>query len=207
MFFEEGWASIADVTAEVRDRVLAFHARAAEEAGKPLSTKRVLADTAISVWEICDAATKAGVTTADGALVPASKALLAWEDPRRLWNRHVDLRAGTVGSGAAAAGTPPEEMTGTYGPFLYLPLCVPLNGVESSLSFLEEELRQQSQRDEEMLTVAAKIIAAAEAGRTMTRQIARQTIAGSLSRRKFKLAWALATDKRPELRRDLFADE
>lgn len=205
MFFEEGWASLADVTAEVFDRTLAFHAKAAEAAGGQVSQKRVLADVAISVWDMCDAATKAGVTGVDGSLVPASKLLLAWDDPRKLWNSHVDLRIGTVGSGAASAGIPPEELRARYGPFMHLPLAIPLNGVQSSMSFLEEELRQQGERDEETLGVAAKLIAAAESGRVMTRLIARQSIAATLSRRKFKIAWALASDKRPELQRDVLS--
>lgn len=204
MFFEEGWSSIADVTVEVQERVLSFHAEQAKATGRPVSQRRVMADVALSVWEICDAATKAGVTVAGGGLVPASKGLLAWEDPRSPINRHVDIRAGTVGSGGAAAGLSEAELRARYGAFLYLPLSVPQNGVESSLTFLEEELRTQAVRDEELLTVAARIIAASEAGETLTRGIARRTIGGALTRRKFKIAWALAADKRPELNQDFF---
>lgn len=200
MFFEEGWATLSDVTADVVSRVQSFHA--AHETGA--SEKRILADAALSVWEICDAATKAGVTSVDGRIVSASKALITWDDPRRFWNRHIDLRAGNVGSSMAAEETV-EAKRARYGAFLYLPLVIPLNGVQSSLTFLEEELSEDQKKDPEVVKVAAQIVAEVEAGKLITRDIARRRIATGLSRRKFKIAWTLATDKQPGLRRDLAA--
>ncbi|RMD90047.1 MAG: hypothetical protein D6811_11235 [Alphaproteobacteria bacterium] len=202
MFFEEGWAAIADVTAEVTERVEAFHARAnAQSGGAPVPRKAVLEDVAISVWEICDAATKVGVTTAAGTLVPASKRLLDWEDPRRLWNRHLDLRLGNVGS-APIPGVTDAELRARYGAFLHLPLAIPENGVESSLSFLDEELANKEANREAELEVAARIVAAFDAGQTLTRRLARAEFGAKLSRRSFKMAWAAAMDVRPALAAD-----
>lgn len=202
MFFDEGWAALADVTAEVTERVMAFHARAAQQAGRPpVSRQTVLEDVAISVWEICDAATKVGVTTPAGVLVPASRRLLEWEDPRRLWNRHLDLRMGNVGS-APIPGITEAERVARYGAFLNLPVAVPENGVESSLSFLEEELAQKDATREAELEVAARMVAAFDAGQRFTRRMARADYGASLSRRSFKRAWAAAITVRPALAAD-----
>jgi hypothetical protein len=201
MFFEEGWISVADVTREVADRVQSFHAA---QGGALPGDAEILAEVALSVWEICDAATKAAVTAPDGQVVQASKALLEWDDPRKLWNPHLDLRLGNIGS-AAAGETTLEALRARYGAFLHLPMILPLNGVQSSLTFLEEELRDKPERDEETLKVAAGIVTAAQDGQLMTRGIARRGIGANISRRKFKIAWALACDHHPALARSILS--
>ena len=70
MFFEEGWSALSDITAEVITRVQSFYAGQADAAGEERpSDKKMLADIAISVWEICDAATKVGAVSPEITIV------------------------------------------------------------------------------------------------------------------------------------------
>ncbi len=196
MFFEEGWTSIADVTHEVTERVQRFHAGRVKD-GTPLPGKDAMrSDIAISVWEICDAATKAGVMTQTGLMVPASKLLLTWHDPRKTHNAHIDIRRGVVGS---SPDLKPEEAQSRYGAFLYLALAVPTNGVESSLTFLDEELADQNPRDPKVVDTAKMILGEVKAGRMVTKPMMREKAGNGISRRKFKLAWALAAEAHPPL--------
>ncbi|MBV0910886.1 hypothetical protein [Anianabacter salinae] len=196
MFFEEGWTTVADVTDEVTERVQAFHAARAQ-GGTALPTADVMqTDIAISVWEICDAATKVGAMTPTGLMVPASKLLLAWHDPRKMHNRHIDLRQGVVGSSPDADRA---EAQSRYGAFLYQPLAIPTNGVESSLTFLDEELTSQSTRDPIVVDTAKMILAEVKAGALVTKRMMRQKAGNAITRRKFKIAWALAAEAHPPL--------
>ena len=90
------------------------------------------------------------------------------------------------------------ELEERYGPFLRLPVCVPVNNFQSSLTFLEHEVKNPL-RDEEIVNAAKAIIAMVDAQKLVTREIAREKLAATLSRRKLKLAWALAADHRPQL--------
>lgn len=199
MFFEEGWVPISDVTSEVFRAI-----QGALASGEMRPPKGGLTGVlALSVWDICDATTKFGVTAADGTVIPASKEILAWADPESLSNEHVNLRAGTVGSSDLPdeKGKMPsrEQLIDRYGSFLGLPVVIPLNGFQSSMTFLAEELKRAHERDQMVVDAAKTILRMAEAG-FVTREVARTTLGASLSRRKFKQAWALASQHNPDLR-------
>lgn len=199
MFFEEGWVPLSEVTAEVFRRLQGFAAEG-PIAGADKGLGGILA---ISVWDICDACTKIGATGPDGTVVPASKDLLSWADPRNLSNEHVDLTVGSVGSSSLKddTGAVPsrDALALRYGPFLNLPLVIPINNYQSSLTFLEEEVKGHDARDPELLRAAQVIIKMSDGEGLLTREIARRTLGSGVSRRKFKFAWALAAQHRPEL--------
>ena len=199
MFFEEGWVPLSEVSTEVFRRLQGFVA----DGSLKLPEGGLSETLAISVWDICDACTKIGITGADGTVIPASKGLVAWADPRNLSNEHVNLRVGSVGSsdlpdesGAAAAR---EVMMQRYGPFFGLPLVIPINNFQSSLTFLEEEVTKTPDRDDAVIAAAKSILTMHKGADLLTRGIARTKLGASLSRRKFKMAWALAAQHAPEL--------
>lgn len=198
MFFEEGWVPLSEVTSEVFRRLQGFQAAGLLSAGTGLTG--VLA---VSVWDICDACTKIGITGADGNVIPASKDLVAWADPRSLSNEHVNLVAGTVGSTTLPGGdgTVPgrDALLLRYGPFLNLPLVIPINNFQSSLTFLEEEVKNEDPKDEAVVNGARTILQMVKDGQLVTRDIARTKLGSGLSRRKFKNAWALAARHAPDL--------
>jgi hypothetical protein len=199
MFFEEGWVPLSEVTSEVFRRLQAIKAAGALDPGQG-ELGVVLA---ISVWDICDACTKIGVTGGDGTVVAASKDLLAWADPRALTNEHVDVTVGTVGSSTLPdedGKTPsPEALRLRYGPFTNLPVVLPVNNFQSSMTFLEEEVKGNPAKDSLVVQGARTIIQMVDGDGLVTREIARAKLGASLSRRKFKLAWAMAAQHRPFL--------
>lgn len=199
MFFEEGWVPLAEATSEVFRRLQGFVAT-----DKMVAPKAGLSEVlAISVWDICDACTKIGVTGNDGIVVPASKDLVAWADPRNLSNEHLNLRAGNVGSSEltddAGEAVSQATMITRYGPFFGLPVVIPINNFQSSLTFLEEEVTGQPDRDDMVVEAAKVILTMRKTGDFLTREIARVKLGASLSRRKFKMAWALAAQHAPDL--------
>lgn len=198
MFFEDGWVPLAEVTSEVFRRLQSLQA-----AGNPGAQGALATTLAISIWDICDACTKIGVTGADGTVVAASKDLVAWADPRNLSNEHLHLMAGTIGSTSMPddTGQPPsrEALIRRYGPFLNMPVVIPVNNFQSSLTFLEEEVSGQAAGAAEITDAARTIVTAVDAGDLVTRDIMRAKLGSGLSRRKFKLAWGLAADHRPDL--------
>jgi len=199
MFFEEGWVPLSEVTAEVFRRLQEIAAEG-PVAGAEKGLGGILA---ISVWDICDACTKIGATGPDGTVVPASKDLLSWADPRNLSNEHVDLTVGSIGSSTLKDDTGAAPSMGAlalrYGPFLNLPLVIPINNYQSSLTFLEEEVKGHDARDPELLRAAQAIIGMVDGDGLTTREIARKKLGSGLSRRKFKFAWSLASHHRPAL--------
>lgn len=199
MFFEEGWVPLSEATSEVFRRLQALKVAGEIGAGQG-GLKLILA---ISVWDICDAATKIGVTAADGTVISASKDLVAWSDPRALSNEHLDLRAGSVGSSTLHGkdGKPwsEAELKARYGPFLHLPVVIPVNNFQSSMTFLSEEVKVDPTKDDEVVKGARTIIGMLDDGKLVTREIARAKLGANMSRRKFKLAWALAAQNREVL--------
>jgi len=199
MFFEDGWVPLSEVTSEVFRRLQGFHAAGAIPGHKGPLTPIL----ALSVWDICEACAKIGVTGPDGAVVPASTDLIAWADPRSLSNEHIDVTQGSVGSSKLpdAEGNVPtlDELKLRYGPFLTLPVVIPINSFQSSLTFLEEEVCKQNPRDEPTVQAARTIIEMKDSGALLTRDIARTKLGASVSRRKLKAAWALAAHHRPDL--------
>ena len=198
MFFEEGWIPVSTASGEVFKRLQALNAD-----GQIKDMKQGLKlHLSITIWDICDASSRCGVTGADGAVIEASKELVNWADPRSMTNEHLDLLVGSVGSTTLKDenGNMPTqaELEFRYGPFLSLPVCVPVNNFQSSLTFLEHEVKNPL-RDEEIVNAAKAIITMLDAGKVVTREIAREKLAATLSRRKLKLAWALAADHRPQL--------
>ncbi len=146
MFYEEGWVPLSDVTAEVFRRLQAMSA-VGNVAGALNETL------AISVWDICDASSKIGVTGPDGNVIAASKELVSWADPRALGNEHLHLVAGTVGStdlkDASGAVPTRDALALRYGAFLNMPVVIPVNNFQSSLTFLEEEVGKRVTDDED----------------------------------------------------------
>ncbi|MDJ0826381.1 MAG: hypothetical protein QNJ16_12825 [Rhodobacter sp.] len=199
MFFEEGWVPLSEATAEVFRRLQALKAAGGIGEGQG-SLKLILA---ISVWDICDASTKVGVTAADGTVIAASKDLVAWADPRELFNEHLSLQAGSVGSSPisdAEDKAPSEaELKARYGPFLNLPVVIPVNNFQSSMTFLAEEVSGNPSKDEEIVNGARTILKMVDGGELVTREIARTALGATMSRRKFKLAWAIAAQHRDHL--------
>ncbi len=192
MFFDEGWVPISEVTAEVFRRIQGYSGDGiVHETNKDLKTFL-----AISVWDICDASTKVGVTSADGRVIPASNDLVAWADPTELSNEHMNVMVGTIGSstmpGEDGKIADRQQLIDRYGPFLSLPIVVPVNNYQSSLTFLEEEIKKNS-RDEEVVDAAKTILGLVKGGKVVTRSIAQGKLGATLTRRKFKLAWALAS--------------
>jgi len=200
MFFEEGWVPLSEVTTEVFRRLQGMQAAGdvPDGQGEPLGPLL-----AVSVWDICDACTKVGVTASDGTVIPASKDLVAWADPRDLSNEHINLRDGTVGSSQlpneAGKLQTLVELQVRYGPFLSMPVVIPINNFQSSLTFLEEEVKSQRVNDDAVRGAAKTIIQMNDAEGLLTRDIARRKLGSALSRRKFKLAWGLAARHRPTL--------
>ena len=199
MFFEEGWVPLSEVTSEVFRQLQGLQAKGQMGSGQD-GLQTVLA---ISVWDICDACTKIGVTGPDGTVIAASKDLVAWANPRDLSNEHVNLMAGNVGSSTLPDDSgklpTPDELRLRYGPFLNLPVVIPVNNFQSSLTFLEEEVSGNPEKDEAVITGARTIIGLVDAGGPVTREIARSKLGSALSRRKFKLAWSLASQHRTDL--------
>ena len=199
MFFEEGWVPISEASGEVFRRLQVMQGKNQIE-GTDAGLRAILA---VSVWDICDACTKIGVTGGDGTVIPASKDLVAWADPRNLSNEHICLIEGTVGSSrlteAEGGEADPATMALRYGPFLNLPIVIPVNNYQSSMTFLEEEVSNEAEGRKIVAEAAAKIEAMVQAGGLVTREIARSALGASLSRRRFKLAWALASDRVPDL--------
>jgi len=198
MFFEEGWVPLSEVTAEVFRRLQALEA----EGAIPNVKNGLRATLAVSVWELCDACTKIGVTGPDGTVVSASKDLLAWADPTSLSNEHINVLVGSVGSSDLpdVDGKPPtpHAMVLRYGPFMHLPMVLPTNNVQSSMTFLEEEVKNYDPRDPEIVNAAKAILKMAQAG-NITRETARKTLGSGLSRRKLKYGWALAAKHHSDL--------
>ena len=190
---------LSEVTAEVFRRLQSFQAAG----NMPEEKGGLLPVLALSVWDICDACSKIGVTGGDGTVVPASKDLTAWADPRSLSNEHVDLMVGSIGSTQLPddeGKTPTRDALHLrYGPFLNLPVVLPVNNVQSSLTFLEEEVKNHDPRDEQVLKAAQAILTMVKNARMVTREIARAKLGASLSRRKFKVAWSLAAQHHPDL--------
>lgn len=193
MFFEDGYVALSEATGEVFKRLQALQSKGAirdmDHGLKPHLT--------ITIWDICEAATKIGVTAANSSFIEASKDLLAWADPRATSNEHVDIVVGTVGS-SSLPGEDGEmrsraDLEFQYGGFLSLPVCIPANSFQSSLSYLEEQVAQPL-RDDEIVTAAKTILTMVKDGEVVTRGIVRDALGSGLSRRKLKLAWALAAD-------------
>ena len=199
MFFEEGWVPLSEVTSEVFRRLQGLHA-AGEMGEMKQGLSKILA---ISVWDICDASTKIGVTSADSTIVPASKDLVSWADPGNLSNEHINLRFGSIGSTTLPGenGELPgqDELRARYGGFLNMPVVIPINNFQSSLTFLKEEVAGQPDRDETVLRAAQVIVKMVDSGELVTREIARVKLGSALSRRKLKMAWSLAAQHRPDL--------
>jgi len=199
MFFEEGWVPLSEVTAEVFRRLQAM-----QVAGNvPDGQGGLLPVLALSVWDICDACSKIGVTGEDGTVIPASKDLVAWADPRDLSNEHINLLVGNIGSTQLQddEGKAPtlEELRLRYGPFLNLPVVLPVNNFQSSLTFLEEEVKNHDPGDEQVLNAAKAILTMVKNAEMVTRELARTKLGAALSRRKFKVAWSLAAQHHPAL--------
>lgn len=200
MFFIEGWVPVSEVTLEV------FRILQGLQVGGKIgkghgSLKTVLA---VSVWEMLDGATKIGATTTDGIVVDASRDLTAWADPTALMNEHMDLQMGTVGSSSLpdAKGNPPDraEQALRYGPFYNLPIVIPVNSYQSSLGYLAEEVKDDATEDQALLDGARMILTMVQKKELVTREIARARIGTALTRRRFKMAWAIAAAKAPELK-------
>ncbi len=200
MFYEEGWIPLSAVTSEVFRKLQALQATGKIGKGHG-SLRSVLA---VSVWEMLEGATKLGVTAPDGSAVEASRDLVAWADPTALRNEHVDLLVGNVGSSDMPddTGAPADAATRRmrYGAFLNLPIVVPINSFQSSLGYLPEEVGDDASEDEALLSGAKQILAMVEAKELVTRELARTRVGTKLTRRKFKMAWAIASSKAPELR-------
>ncbi|MDJ0627860.1 MAG: hypothetical protein QNJ44_06335 [Rhodobacter sp.] len=199
MFFEEGWVPLSEATSAVFRQLQGLNAEGGIGEGQG-SLRLILA---ITVWDICDAATKVGVTAADGTVIASSKDLVAWADPRELSNEHLNLMAGSVGSSTlrdADGNLPTEaELKARYGPFLHLPVVIPVNNFQSSLTFLAEEVKGNPTKDEEVVNGARTILKMVDSGEVVTREIARSKLGATMSRRKFKLSWALAAQHREDL--------
>lgn len=198
MFYEEGYLPLASVTGEVFRRLQAYRTQGViAEMDRGLQPHLTT-----TIWDICDASQKIGVTASNSTFIEASKDLVAWADPRSFSNEHVDLQIGTVGSsqltGEDGKSRSREDLQFQYGGFLSLPVCVPANSVQSSLSFLEEQVRQPL-RDQEVVNAAKTILQMVKDGELVTREIAKSKLGAGLSRRKLKLAWALAADHHPPL--------
>ncbi len=201
MFFIEGWVPVSEVTLEVFRRLQALQAEGKIGKGHG-SLKTILG---VSVWEVLDGATKIGATNPDGTVVDATPDLVSWADPTALMNEHIDLRIGTVGSSRLARedGSIPEatEQALTYGPFFNLPVVIPLNSYQSSLGYLGEEVKDDATEDTDLLDGARLILSMVDKGELVTRELVRSKIGTSLSRRRFKMAWAIAAAKVPELKK------
>jgi len=200
MFFEEGWIPLSEVTQEVFRKLQAL--KAAGKIGKGQGNLRSVM--AISIWEFLDAATKLAVTSPGGDAVETSRDLVAWADPTALQNEHIQLQAGTVGSSTLPGedGKVPDDTARRllYGPFTNLPIIIPINSYQSSLGYLENEVSEDVTEDTALLESARLILAMVDAKELVTREIARSRIGTKLGRRKFKLAWAIAAAKAPDLK-------
>jgi hypothetical protein len=191
MFFEEGYVPLAEATAEVFRRLQDYQAQGII-ADMSQGLKPHLATT---VWDICEASSKIGVTAANSSFIEASKELIVWADPRELSNEHIDLRIGSVGSSTLPGedGKPRsrEDLQFQYGGFLSLPVCVPTNSFQSSMTFLEEQVKQPL-KDDQVVNGARAILEMIKAKQIVTRELVRKQLGAGMSRRKLKLAWALA---------------
>ncbi|MEM1386287.1 MAG: hypothetical protein AAF748_00725 [Pseudomonadota bacterium] len=200
MFFIEGWVPVSEVTLEVFRKLQGLHVDGKIGKGHG-SLKTVLG---ISVWEILDGATKIGATGPDGIVVDASRDLTAWADPTALMNEHINLQRGTVGSSRLPGedGKVPEPtlQAQRYGAFYNLPVVIPVNSYQSSLGYLAEEVKDDASEDEGLREGARTILTMVQKGDLVTREIARARIGTGLTRRRFKMAWAIAAAKVPELR-------
>lgn len=200
MFFEEGWVPVSEVTQEVFRMLQGL--KVEDKIGKGHgSMKTVLA---VSVWEMLDGATKIGATSSTGRVVDASRDLIAWADPTALMNEHIDLQVGSVGSSQLpdADGTVADVDTRRlrYGSFFNMPVVIPVNSYQSSLGYLAEEVKDDVSEDEALLDGARLILTMVQKGELVTRELARSRIGTTLTRRRFKMAWAIAASKAAELK-------
>lgn len=198
MFFEEGYVPLAEATAEVFRRLQDYQA-----AGIIVDLDRGLQiHLTVTMWDICDAASKIGVTASNSSFIDGSKELVAWADPRALSNEHVDLRIGSVGSsslpGEDGKMRSREDLQFQYGGFLSLPVCVPAASFQSSLSYLEEQVRRPL-HDDDVVNAARTILGMVKDGQLVTRELATKRLGAKMSRRNMKLAWGLAADHHPPL--------
>lgn len=198
MFFEDGYVALSEATSEVFKRLQGLKAKGVindlENGLKPHLT--------LTIWDICEVSTKIGVTASNSSFIEASKDLLAWADPREFHNEHVNIMIGTVGSSTLPDEDgnirSREDLEFQYGGFLSLPVCIPANSFQSSLSFLEEQVKQPL-RDDEVVNAAKIILTMVKNGEVINRGIARDKMGAGMSRRKLKLAWALAAEHHPPL--------
>ena len=201
MFFEEGWIPLGEVTGNVFRRLQSL--KAENKIGKGQGSLRSIL--AVTVWDVCEASAKLAVTAPDGTAVSVSKDVVMWADPTSLSNEHVNIQVGTVGSSDMLDehGDLPdtETLVARYGPFLNLPVVITTNTFQSSIGYLAEEVKDDLTEDKELIDGARTILSMAESGELLTREIARARIGTSLSRRRFKLAWAMAAAKVPELKK------
>lgn len=201
MFFEEGWIPLSEITADVFRRLQVLKSN--KKIGRGQGSLRGIL--AVTIWDICEATTKLGATGPGGTVVSASKELVLWSDPTSLSNEHINLQIGSVGSSDLLdeQGEMPttEAQVLRYGPFLNLPLVIPVNIYQSSVGYMAEEVREDLSHDTALVDGAKTILSMIEEGELLTRDIAKTRVGTALSRRKFKLAWAMAAAKRPELKR------
>ncbi|KMW60826.1 hypothetical protein AIOL_000991 [Candidatus Rhodobacter oscarellae] len=200
MFFEEGYIPLSEATGEVFKRLQSLQAN-----GKIADlSKGLKPHLTVTIWDICEVAIKVGVTASNASFIEASKDIVAWVDPREMSNEHLHMGIGSVGSsdlpGEDGKPMSREEREFTYGGFLSLPVCIPANSFHSSLTFLEEQVAQPL-RDDEVVNAAKTILTMVKNGEVVTRELARERMGAKFSRRKLKLAWALAADHHPDLTR------
>jgi len=199
MFFEEGYVALSEATAEVFRRLQSF-----ADAGiiKDID-KGLRPHLATTIWDICEVSTKIGVTAANSSFIEASKDLIAWADPASMSNEHINLQVGSVGSselpGEDGEKRSRADLEYQYGGFLSLPVCIPENSFRSSLTFMEEQVKQPLY-DEQVIDTAKQILQRVKAGKLVTREIVRESIGSMLSRRKLKLAWGLASQHHEPLK-------
>lgn len=200
MFFEDGWIPLSEITADVFRRLQTL--KTDGKIGKGQGDLGSIL--ALTVWDICEATTKLGVTAPGGNVVSASRDLVMWSDPTGLANEHVHLQTGSVGSsdlldehGDLPGG---DALIARYGAFLNLPLVIPVNAYQSSIGYMPDEVREDLTQDRALIDGARTILSMVESGEMLTRELARSRIGTSLTRRKFKLAWSMAAAKVPELK-------
>lgn len=213
MFAPEGWISFRDIF---------DYFRSVYTNGKDFPDFPFTGDEAFQLtWYFAAEANDIAVCSAMGKAVPVSRALVLTDNEFDHENEHVDLHLGTVGSGKIRAlksfpgysKNLSDHLSGTYGPFLNLPVIFKqtdfldyLDGLQREAGVEETALMDVTEADERVKSISMspraikdRILEVWSSGEANTRDGIKAIVAPNQSVRKFRFAWDLAREEVPDI--------
>jgi hypothetical protein len=166
-------------------------------------------------WLYMEEAPEVAVCLTNGETLPIARMLIHADNPYNNLNNHIDLMVGTVGSAHAPQHSEKpldqSELRRRYGPFLHLPIIFPKSDFIEFFDNFECEPQafmapnrtenKAQQRAQQMAprAISKKIVELCDNGELTTFDEAKSMLGGGLSVRGFRLAWTLASEKRPQI--------